>query len=64
MQVSSVSELFLLGVLDVHSNQLQTQLQKEYYKPYLAATEPLFVKPREYKLYSRLGKPFYTAKDQ
>ncbi|KAJ5088626.1 hypothetical protein N7456_012242 [Penicillium angulare] len=43
---------------------VQTQLQRDYYKPYMAATEPMFVKPREYKLYKRLGKPFYTVKDQ
>lgn len=33
---------------------LEVQLQKEYYKPYFAATEQMFVKPREYKIYDKL----------
>ena len=35
-------------------NDLQVQLQKEYYKPYLAATEPMFIKPREFKILKRV----------
>ncbi|KAF2458219.1 hypothetical protein BDY21DRAFT_341923 [Lineolata rhizophorae] len=31
---------------------MNVQLQKEYYKPYLAVTEPLFVKPREVKVFT------------
>ncbi|KAJ5161955.1 hypothetical protein N7492_007347 [Penicillium capsulatum] len=42
---------------------MENQITKEYYKGYLAATEPLFVKPREYKLLNRLGAPYYIAKD-
>ncbi|KAI4246872.1 MAG: hypothetical protein L6R42_009780, partial [Xanthoria sp. 1 TBL-2021] len=30
------------------------QITKDYYKPYLAATEPMFVKPREIKFYERM----------
>lgn len=40
-------------------------MKKDYYKPYFAATEPMFVKERIFKVYSRLGKPFvYAANDQ
>ncbi|CAM1501504.1 Fc.00g034880.m01.CDS01 [Cosmosporella sp. VM-42] len=41
---------------------LNVQLVKEYYREYLAATEPMFIKPREFKIYNRLGSPFCTAK--
>ncbi|KAM5368032.1 hypothetical protein ACJZ2D_009746 [Fusarium nematophilum] len=40
----------------------QVQIPKEYYKEYFAATEPMFIKPREFKVYNRLGPPYYTAK--
>ncbi|KAL8999594.1 MAG: hypothetical protein Q9169_001554 [Polycauliona sp. 2 TL-2023] len=30
------------------------QITKPYYAPYLAATEPMFVKPREVKFYHRM----------
>ena len=30
------------------------QVTKEYYKPYLEATEPLWIKPREFKFFDRL----------
>lgn len=36
---------------------------KEYYKEYFAITEPLFVKPREFKIMKRVGKSFLLAKD-
>ena len=43
---------------------LQTvQLQKDYYKEYFSVTEPMFLKPREFKLLKRLGKPYYTVKE-
>ena len=29
----------------------QEQITKEYYKDYLAITEPMFIKPREAKIY-------------
>ena len=32
----------------------QVQLKKEYYKPYIAATEPLWTKPREFKFWERM----------
>lgn len=31
------------------------QLKKEYYKPYLAATEPMFVAPRVVEVFERVG---------
>ncbi|KAJ5625118.1 hypothetical protein N7510_001427 [Penicillium lagena] len=43
---------------------MSTQMAKDYYKDYLAATEPMFVKPREFKIYTRLGAPYYTAKQE
>ena len=42
--------------------QIQHQITKEYYKEYMAATEPMFVQPREVKILNRLA-PFYMAKD-
>lgn len=42
--------------------QIQHQITKEYYKEYMAATEPMFVQPREVKILKRLA-PFYMAKD-
>jgi hypothetical protein len=30
------------------------QLKREYYKPYLAATEPMYIKPREFELWNRM----------
>ncbi|KAJ4292673.1 hypothetical protein N0V90_009336 [Kalmusia sp. IMI 367209] len=29
-------------------------LKKEYYKPYLEATEPLYLKPREFEIFERM----------
>ncbi|KAJ5991873.1 hypothetical protein N7451_007597 [Penicillium sp. IBT 35674x] len=40
------------------------QMTKAYYEPYLAATEPMFVKPREFKIYNRLAPDYCMAKDQ
>ncbi|KAL8726193.1 MAG: hypothetical protein Q9166_006866 [cf. Caloplaca sp. 2 TL-2023] len=34
---------------------LTQQMTKDYYKPYLEATEPMFVKPREVAFYERMG---------
>ncbi|OOQ87806.1 hypothetical protein PEBR_16590 [Penicillium brasilianum] len=42
---------------------MDKQITKEYYKEYLAGTEPMFLKPREIKIYNRLGPPYYMAKD-
>lgn len=33
---------------------MEQQMTKEYYKPYLEATEPLFIQPREFKIFDRL----------
>lgn len=35
---------------------------KPYYRDYFAATEPLFIKPREAKLLKRVGTPFTMVK--
>ncbi|KAJ5673518.1 hypothetical protein N7507_002645 [Penicillium longicatenatum] len=43
---------------------LPNQMTKDYYGPYLAATEPMFVKPREFKIYNRLAPEYCMAKDQ
>jgi hypothetical protein len=29
------------------------QIPKEYYKPYFAVTEPMFIKPREFEIWER-----------
>lgn len=36
------------------------QLTKEYYKPYLEGTEPLWIKPREFKFFDRLPAGRWT----
>lgn len=41
----------------------QEHLNKDYYKPYLEATEPLFTKPREVKILNR-EKPFISGKKE
>ncbi|KAL9037493.1 MAG: hypothetical protein Q9180_003683 [Flavoplaca navasiana] len=33
---------------------MTAQITKDYYKPYLAATEPMFIKPREVKFHDRM----------
>ncbi|KAI4097704.1 MAG: hypothetical protein LQ339_006683 [Xanthoria mediterranea] len=38
------------------------QITKDYYKPYLAATEPMFVKPREAKFYERMERDWVFSK--
>ena len=42
---------------------LEVQVAKDYYKEYFAVTEPMFLKPREIKVFNRVGKPFYMAKE-
>ncbi|KAH8696492.1 hypothetical protein BGW36DRAFT_296760 [Talaromyces proteolyticus] len=42
----------------------QFQAPKEYYREYLAVTEPMFLKPREIKLLKRLGLPFTMVKKE
>ncbi|KAH8686199.1 hypothetical protein BGZ61DRAFT_533762 [Ilyonectria robusta] len=37
------------------------QMTKEYYKPYFEATEPLFVKPRQFQIHNRMEGYFYAA---
>jgi hypothetical protein len=41
----------------------QNQMGKEYYKEYFTITEPMFVKPREFKILKRMSLPFVAAKD-
>ncbi|CAJ2502581.1 Uu.00g099750.m01.CDS01 [Anthostomella pinea] len=38
------------------------QMTKDYYKDYLAVTEPMFVKPREYHILERAGPDFFMVK--
>lgn len=40
----------------------QHQLTKEYYKPYVAGTEPLWTEPREYQVYDRMPAGWANAK--
>ncbi|KAL1986003.1 hypothetical protein VTN96DRAFT_7138 [Rasamsonia emersonii] len=42
---------------------IQHQLTKEYYKEYIAITEPMFLKPREIKVLNRLGSPYVLVKE-
>lgn len=35
----------------------------DIYKPYLEATEPLFLKPREFKFMKRVGAPYVHQKE-
>ncbi|KAK5652676.1 hypothetical protein OQA88_10270 [Cercophora sp. LCS_1] len=37
---------------------VHVQLPKEYYKEYLEATEPMYIKPREMRIINRAGSPF------
>lgn len=38
-------------------------MTKEYYKEYLAGTEGMNTKPREFQIFNRLGAPYYMVKD-
>ncbi|KAL5337369.1 hypothetical protein BJX70DRAFT_245006 [Aspergillus crustosus] len=40
---------------------VEVQLKREYYKPYLEITEPMFLRPREFKLLSRVA-PYSIVK--
>ncbi|KAI0400636.1 hypothetical protein F4802DRAFT_601793 [Xylaria palmicola] len=37
---------------------LENQMNKDYYKEYLAITEPMFTKPREVKIFERCGPEY------
>jgi len=37
---------------------INVQLPKEYYKEYLEATEPMYIKPREMRIVNRVGPSF------
>ncbi|KAF6804160.1 C6 finger domain-containing protein [Colletotrichum musicola] len=43
-------------------SQPQNQMTKPYYPEYFAVTEPMYVKPREMKVLSPLGSPFFFQK--
>jgi hypothetical protein len=38
-------------------------MTKEYYNEYLAETKAMYVKPGEFKIFNRLGAPYYMVKD-
>lgn len=38
-------------------------MTKEYYKPYFEATEPMFIKPREFKVLKR-AEGFVSSKKE
>jgi hypothetical protein len=40
----------------------QIQAQKDYYKPYQAVTEPMWIKPRELEIWSRKGEEWRNVK--
>ncbi|GAM33818.1 hypothetical protein TCE0_013r00994 [Talaromyces pinophilus] len=40
---------------------MSTQLQKDYYKPYRAAVEPLLLKPFEVQIFNRLGSEWASV---
>lgn len=40
------------------------QLTKEYYKPYMEATEPLWIKPREFTFFNRMPAGWIKAKPE
>ncbi|KAF1993400.1 hypothetical protein P154DRAFT_527776 [Amniculicola lignicola CBS 123094] len=45
---------------------MSVQIPKDYYKPYFAATEPLFIKPRDFEVWDRLEEKdswMYVAKE-
>lgn len=47
----------------IHAGE-QVQRNKDYYKPYFAATEPMYLKPLEATVYSRFpGKQWKSIKE-
>jgi len=52
--------LYPFGKADTVGFCAQHQITKEYYKPYFAKTEPMFIKPREFKLVDRLKPGDWT----
>jgi hypothetical protein len=40
----------------------QVQAQKDYYKPYVAVTEPMWIKPRELEIWQRKGEEWRNVK--
>lgn len=47
-----------------YANLEKENMGKDYYKPYLAATEPMFTKPREFKILKRVGLPYVYHKPE
>ncbi len=58
--VKGIQEIRLLTDLRAE----QEQLTKEYYKPYVAATEPLWIKPRELNFFNRMPAGWIKAKPE
>jgi quinol monooxygenase YgiN len=42
---------------------LEDQITKDYYKDYLAVTEPMFLKPREFQVLERLSPEYYYSRE-
>ncbi|KAL7904766.1 hypothetical protein GGI35DRAFT_194646 [Trichoderma velutinum] len=42
----------------------EVQLTKEYYTPYLEATEPMWIKPRSIKYFERFSEEWLTVKPE
>ncbi|KAE8145416.1 hypothetical protein BDV25DRAFT_133810 [Aspergillus avenaceus] len=42
----------------------ENQLTKEYYRDYLATTTQMFTKPREARIFDRVGSPFIMVKKE
>ncbi|KAF2189254.1 hypothetical protein K469DRAFT_683683 [Zopfia rhizophila CBS 207.26] len=40
---------------------VNVQLKKDYYKPYLEATKPMFIKPREIEMWDRMDGNEWVA---
>jgi hypothetical protein len=46
-------------------NDGQVQIPKDYYKPYFAVTEPMFIKPREFEIWERFpGNEWVAVKKE
>ncbi|KAI1199659.1 hypothetical protein F5X97DRAFT_114801 [Nemania serpens] len=43
---------------------LENQVTKDYYKEYLATTEAMFTKPREFQFLERVGPDYFMVKDK
>ncbi|KAF6808184.1 C6 finger domain-containing protein [Colletotrichum sojae] len=66
MEVGESRSHLLITVQEYFANpyrsEYQNQMTKPYYPEYFAVTEPMYVKPREMKVLSPLGSPFFFQK--